>query len=291
MDTPRSGASRRSGALASTEWLAAHAEDPAVRILDGSFHVPGSGRDARAEYRRAHLPGAHFFDIDGIRDESSDLPHMLPPAEGFAANAGALGIGNDDHVVIYDAPGSAGAPRVWWTFRVFGHRRVSVLDGGLAKWQAEGRIVTDGPSPSKPAPYRVQGVNRALVRSCADLLTNVRTGREQVVDNRGAGRFRGAEPEPRPARKAGHIPGSINMPFMDFFDAGRGGVWRSADEIAGLFARAGVDLGQPIVSTCGSGVTACTTALAAFLLGRDDVAIYDGSWAEWGNRDDTPIER
>jgi thiosulfate/3-mercaptopyruvate sulfurtransferase len=289
MGKPRPNARLRSDALTSTEWLAAHFEDPHVRILDGSFHLPGSGRDARAEHRRCHIPGAQFFDIDGIRDESSELPHMLPSAEVFAAKVGALGIGNDDHVVVYDVPGS-GAVRVWWTFRVFGHRRVSVLDGGLSKWLAEGRPVTDRASEVRPSPYRAE-YNGRLVRTCADLLAAASTGCEQVVDNRSPGRFRGVEAEPRPALKSGHIPGSINIPFSEFMDSGRGGVWRSEEEIARLFAEAGVDLERPIVGTCGSGVTACTTAFAAFLLGRDDVAVYDGSWAEWGNRDDTPVER
>lgn len=279
----------RAAALTSTEWLDAHRSDPGVRILDGSFHVPGSGRDARAEYRRCHLPGAQFFDIDDIRDESSDLPHMLPPAEGFAAKVGALGIGNDDHVVVYDAPGSAGASRVWWTFRVFGHGKVTVLDGGLGKWLAEGRPVSNDIAEARPVTYRAPTVDRALVRTRAELIANLQTGQEQVVDNRSAGRFSGAEPEPRPARKGGHVPGSVNMPFMDFFAPS--GIWRSAEELAETFARAGVDLDRPIVSTCGSGVTACTTALAAFLLGHDRAAVYDGSWAEWGNRDDTPVER
>jgi thiosulfate/3-mercaptopyruvate sulfurtransferase len=279
----------RSAALKSTQWLADHREDLEVRILDGSFHLPGSGRDAQAEFRRCHIPGAQFFDIDGIRDESSDLPHMLPSADAFAAKVGALDIGNDDHVVVYDVAAGSGAARVWWTFRVFGHRRVSVLDGGLGKWLAEGRPVSDSVAEVQPALYRAPAANRTLVRTCADLLANVPTRREQVVDNRAPGRFRGAEPEPRPARKLGHISGSINIPFVDFIAPG--GVWRSEEEIAHVFARAGVDLGRPIVGTCGSGVTACTTALAAYLLGRDDVAVYDGSWVEWGNRDDTPVER
>jgi thiosulfate/3-mercaptopyruvate sulfurtransferase len=278
----------RSAALKSTEWLAAHREDPGVRILDGSFHLPGSGRDARAEFQRCHIPGAQFFYIDGIRDESSELPHMLPSADVFAAKVGALGIGNDDQVIVYDVAGS-GAARVWWTFRVFDHRHVSVLDGGLGKWLAEGRPVSDSVAEVRPALYRASPANRALVRTCADLLANVRERREQVVDNRGPGRFRGAEPEPRPARKLGHIPGSINIPFVDFIAPG--GVWRSEEEIAEIFTRAGVDLDKPVVATCGSGITACTTALAAYLLGRDDVAVYDGSWVEWGNRDDTPVER
>jgi thiosulfate/3-mercaptopyruvate sulfurtransferase len=279
----------RSTVLKSTQWLAAHCEDPRVRILDGSFHLPASGRDAREEYRRCHIPGAQFFDIDGIRDESSDLPHMLPPAEVFAAKVGALGIGNDDHVIVYDVVPGSGAARVWWTFRVFGHRHVSVLDGGLDKWLAEGRPVTDHIAEVPPVSYQAPVANRTLVRTWADLLANVRTRREQVIDNRSPGRFRGAEPEPRPARKLGHIPGSVNIPFVDFIAPG--GVWRSEEDLAHIFARAGIDLDKPIVGTCGSGVTACTTALAACLLGRDEVAVYDGSWVEWGNRDDTPVER
>jgi thiosulfate/3-mercaptopyruvate sulfurtransferase len=278
----------RSAALKSTQWLAAHREDPEVRILDGSFHLPGSGRDAQAEFRRCHIPGAQFFDIDGIRDESSELPHMLPSADVFATKVGALGIGNDDHVIVYDVAGS-GAARVWWTFRVFGHRHVSVLDGGLGKWLAEGRPVSDSVAEVRPALYRASPANRALVRTCADLLANAQERREQVVDNRGPGRFRGAEPEPRPARKLGHIPGSINIPFVDFIAPD--GTWRREEEIADIFARAGVGLDKPVVATCGSGITACTTALAAYLLDRDDVAVYDGSWVEWGNRDDTPVER
>lgn len=278
----------RSAALKSTEWLDAHRDDPMVRILDGSFHLPGSGRDAAAEFRRCHIPGAQFFDIDAIRDENTDLPHMLPPADVFAAKVGALGIGNDRHVVVYDVAAGSGAARVWWTFRVFGHRRVSVLDGGLGKWLAEGRPVSNSVATVAPTDYCVPTVNRALVRAAGDLLANVRERREQVVDNRGAGRFSAAEPEPRPARKLGHIPGSVNIPFVSYFTPE--GVWRSEEELAEIFARAAVDLDKPIVSSCGSGVTACTTALAAFLLGRGDVAVYDGSWVEWGNRDDTPVE-
>jgi thiosulfate/3-mercaptopyruvate sulfurtransferase len=277
-------------ALCSTEWLEEHLYDPRLRILDGSFQLPGSGRDPRAEYAAGHIPGALFFDIDDICDPTTELPHMLPPPEVFAAKMRALGIGDDDHVVVYDQPGSCAAPRVWWTFRVFGHHDVAVLDGGLTKWEAAGLPLTDHPARSREARFTAR-FDPTLVRSATDVLSSLGDPGIQIIDNRPAGRFAGRDPEPRPARRLGHVPGSRNLPFNSFIDAERHGSWRPAAELATVFASAGIDPAKPIIAYCGSGITACTTAFAVHLLGHDGAAVYDGSWAEWGNRDDTPIER
>ncbi len=298
--------------LCDTEWLAARLGDPKVRILDGSFFMPGAERDPRAGFTAGHIPGANFFDIDAVCDPAAELPHMLPSPEAFGAMVQSLGINNRNIIVVYDAPGSFGAARVWWTFRVFGHDHVVVLDGGLAKWMAEGRPVEAGappPPPPVPASKRrpggrfrghmlgrqprryIPGYRPALVRSADEMLQTVKEGAAQVIDARSPGRYRGDDPGPRPSKHQGHIPGSLNVPFTAFIDAEHSGSWRSEDEMAKVFADAGVDLEKPIICYCGSGVSACVVALAAFRLGHDAAAVYDGSWAEWGNRDDTPIDR
>jgi thiosulfate/3-mercaptopyruvate sulfurtransferase len=274
--------------LVSTEWLAAHLRDPDLRIDDGSWHMPQLKRDARAEFVDAHIPGAVFFDIDAIADHATSLPHMLPTEREFSAAVGALGIGTGDHVIAYDVRGVISAARVWWTFRAFGHERVAVLDGGFRKWRAEGRPVERG-APSPPRRQFDAKRRPDLVRAFDEIRANLSSRRDQLVDARSPGRFNGTEPEPRAGLRGGHIPGSVNVPYEQLYrpDA----TLLAPDEIKRVFEAAGVDLRKPIVTTCGSGVTASVLALGLHLLGRPDVAVYDGSWSEWGGRDDTPIER
>lgn len=274
-------------ALVSTEWLADHLDDPHVKIVDASHHLPTAGRDARAEYDERHIPGAIFFDIDAVSDHSSDLPHMWPDADQFAEQVGAMGIGNGDKVVVYDTVGPTGAARVWQTFRVFGHTNVAVLNGGFRKWLAEDRPVTDAVIEREPAEYLAEKAE-ARIRSREQMLANIEHPAEQVLDARAAGRFMAQEPEPREGMRGGHIPGSFNLPYPQLL--GEHGTYKSADELKAAFDAAGIETDKPIATTCGSGVTACTLALGLYLIGRDDVAIYDGSWSEWGSRQDTPIE-
>jgi len=275
-------------AVVTTEWLALRLDEPDVRILDATWYLPTVRRDARAEYLQAHIPGAVFFDIDAVKDATNPLPHMLPDAATFAAAVGAMGIGDGDRVVVYGARGFIASARVWWTFRVFGHDAVAVVDGGLPKWRAEGRPL----EPRVPAPgprtftarFRPQ-----LVRDLEAMRANVDRRREQVVDARSEGRFVGTEPEPRPGLRSGHIPGSVSLPHDRL--CRDDGTLADAADLEGAFARAGVDLDRPVVTTCGSGVSAAVLALALHVLGRRDVPVYDGSWSEWGGRQDTPVER
>jgi len=276
------------GPLVTTDWLAANLRRRNVRVVDGSWHMPQLKRDARAEFALAHIPGAVFFDIDAIADTASPLPHMLPNARKFAESVGALGIGDRDVVVVYDTRGVISAARVWWTFRAFGHAPVAVLDGGLPKWQAEGRPVETGVPAPKPRRFTAR-LHRSLVRDLAQMRANLASRREQVLDARSHGRFIGTEPEPRPGLRGGHIPGSLNLSYDQLYR--KDGTLLPPDDLQRRFEAAGLDPAKPVVTTCGSGVTAAVLALGLHLLGHEKVAVYDGSWTEWGGRNDTPLER
>jgi thiosulfate/3-mercaptopyruvate sulfurtransferase len=273
--------------LVSTAWLAERLGRPNVRIVDGSWHMPGLARDARAEFAQAHIPGAVFFDIDAIADARTSLPHMLPSAALFARSVGGLGIGSRDRVVVYDTRGVMSAARVWWTFRAFGHDAVTVLDGGLPRWRAEGRPVESGEPAPRPRRFTAR-LRRRLVRDLAEVRANLTRHREQVLDARSRGRFDGTEPEPRAGLRAGHIPGSLNLPYDQLYQAD--GTLLPSDALRRRFEAAGLDLDKPVVASCGSGITASVLALGLSVLGRD-AAVYDGSWTEWGGRADTPVER
>lgn len=273
--------------LVSTEWLAAHLHDRNVVVVDGTYHLPALQRDARAEYRDGHIPGAVFFDIEAIADHSSDLPHMLPGPAQFGNAVGALGIGDGDTVVVYDSAGLYSAPRVWWTFRVFGAKKAYILDGGLPKWQAEGRPLEQGGAGRTPRKFNAD-MNVGAVALLGDVRMALVDDSVQIVDARSPERFAGKAPEPRPDLRSGHMPRSFNVPYGRLIENGR---LAPRARIEAAFADAGVDLDKPIITTCGSGVTAAILLLALETAGKKDVVLYDGAWSEWGARTDLPVAK
>lgn len=274
--------------LVSTTWLAAHLGARGLKVVDASTYLASAGRNARAEYDAQHIPGAVFADIDWLSDESSPLPHTFPSAEMFAERIGALGIGTDDAVVVYDGSGqNFSAPRLWFMLRAFGHERVAVLDGGLKRWTLDGHAVTNDQTVVPPAHFAATLDPRRL-RDAAAIQANIASAAEQVVDARSAGRFEGTEPEPRPGVRGGHIPGSRNLHYARLVR--EDGTMRPVEELRAIVHDAGLDTARPVVCSCGSGITACAVLLALEVLGATETAVYDGSWTEWGGRRDTPVD-
>ena len=272
--------------LVSTEWLAAHLNDPDLRVLDASWYLPGSKRDPFAEYQAAHIPGARFFDLDDVSDHRSDLPHMVPPVEKFMSRMRAIGVGDGHQIVVYDGSGLFSAPRVWWLFKLMGQMDIAVLDGGFPKWQAEGHPVEDLPPILRDRHMMVRRQNQ-MVKDVTQVSAASKLGESEIVDARSPGRFYGKDPEPRPGLRAGHIPGSKNVFYKDLLKADD--TMKSPDEMRQVFLEAGVDLDKPVITSCGSGVTAAILSLGLTRMGKTDHSLYDGSWTEWGMFPTLPI--
>ncbi|XXK31152.1 3-mercaptopyruvate sulfurtransferase [Rhodobacteraceae bacterium nBUS_24] len=272
--------------LVSTAWLAAHLKDPDLRVLDGSWYLPTMQRNARAEYEAAHIPGARFFDIDDISDHRSELPHMVPPVEKFLSRMRAMGVGDGHQVVVYDGAGLFSAARVWWLLKLMGHDDVAVLDGGFPKWKADGHPTEDMPPIIRDRHMMVRRQNH-LVKDVTQVAAASKLGDHEIIDARAPGRFRGDDPEPREGLRSGHIPGSKNVYFHSLLS--QNGTLKDPDALRAIFQAAGVDLAKPAITSCGSGVTAAVLNLALTQIGKTDHALYDGSWAEWGQFPTVPV--
>ena len=272
--------------LVSTEWLAAHLKDPDLRILDASWYMPAEARDAKAEFAKAHIPNARFFDIDDISDHRSDLPHMAPPVEKFMSRLRAMGVGDGHQVVVYDGSGLFSAARVWWLFKLMGQDNIAVLDGGLPKWLSEGRPVNDEDPMIRDRHMTVR--RRAeMVKDVTQVSSASKLGDYEIVDARAPERFRGDVPEPREGLRSGHIPGAKNVFFKSLLNGDQ--TLKSPAEVKAIFEGAGVDLAKPVITSCGSGVTAAVLSLALEAIGKTDHSLYDGSWTEWGAFPTVPV--